>query len=444
MASLDLIVDISTTVGGPSLQVSSFGIPMVAASFTSPAWVERYRSYSDLDAVLADGFTVTSTVYRALATVFSQDPTVSLVGVGRRALASTNQLVITPVAASSRLYSLDVLGVDGVAYMANYSSDSSATVAEICAGLVASINGLAAGAAVTATDNTTNLSILADVAGQYFAVAPTNACAALVSMAQPHADPGIATDLAAIASENSEWYGVTLADDQGAATITAGAVWCAANGKFLVTGSQDSAIAAAGSADVASVVMATSNNYAEVAYHARAGLECIGGAVLGMFFSRDPGSVVLAGKTLAGISADVLSSTQLGYITSKRALSYTSYGSLSLLREGRMAGGQWADVVRDMDWFEAIAQADLVDAIASNDKLPYTDLGAAVLAGVLRSCLQRAEKAGVFAPGWSVWIPAVSVAAPADKNNRIYRPIKYFATLAGAIQSIEVRGSVTP
>jgi len=443
MASLDLIVDIHTSVAGPSVQVESFGIPMVAASFTSPAWSERYRSYSDLDSVIADGFTVTSPVYRALANVFAQNPTVSSCGVGRRALSSTNRVVITPVTANSRLYSFDVLGVDGVVYVASFTSDASATVVEICAGITAAINGLAAGAAVTATDNTSNVSVVADVGGSYFAVAPVAACYSLVSLAQPHADPGIATDLAAIAAENSEWYGVVLADDQGAATITAAAAWCAPNKKILVAGSQDSAIKAAGSADVASVVAATSNNYATIAYHSRAGHECIGGAVLGMFFARNPGAVVLAGKTLVGITADQLTNTEFNYIKTKKALSYTSFGSLSLLQEGRMAGGQWADVVRDMDWFEATARGALVDAIASNDKLPYTDVGAAVLSGVLRSCLQRAESAGVFASGWSVSVPAVSSVSPADKSNRIYRTLKYYAVLAGGIQSLGVGGTVT-
>lgn len=443
MASLDLIVDIHTSVSGPSVQVESFGIPMVAAYFTAPAWVERYRSYTELSAVEADGFAVTSPVYRAVSAVFAQDPTVSKVGVGRRALPGTNRVVITPGAANSRLYSFDVRGADGVDYVASYTSDASATVAEICAGLTVAINALAAGAALTATDNTIDVSVVADVPGAYFAIAPVAASLSLVSLAQTHSDPGIATDLAAILAENPEWYGVTLADDQGAATITAAAAWCTANKKMAFFGSQDSAIKAAGGSDVASVIGATSTDYVAVPFHARAGHECIGGAILGMFFARDPGAVVLSGKRMTGITTDTLSSTELGYITAKRALSYTSYGSLSLLREGRMLGGQWADVTRDMDWFEATTQGALVDAIANNDKLPYTDEGAAVLAGVMRSCLQNAESQGVFASGWSVWLPKVSAAVPADKSNRVYRPIKYRAVLAGAIQSVGVVGTVS-
>ena len=73
------------------------------------------------------------------------------------------------VAANSTTYSLTINGEE-----ASYTSDIDATVAEITLGLTNAINALVgAGAATTATDNGTNVTIQADVAGTPFLVVVT-------------------------------------------------------------------------------------------------------------------------------------------------------------------------------------------------------------------------------------------------------------------------------
>lgn len=60
---------------------------------------------------------------------------------------SKKEVLITPTAVNSTVYNTTVAG-----QLATYTSDGSATAAEICAGLVSAINGLS-GTGVTATDN---------------------------------------------------------------------------------------------------------------------------------------------------------------------------------------------------------------------------------------------------------------------------------------------------
>jgi len=72
----------------------------------------------------------------------------------------------TPIAANSTLY---VLSINGTAF--EYTSDSTATVAEITLGLTNDIN--AGSVPVTATDNGTSITLTSDIAGKAFTISST-------------------------------------------------------------------------------------------------------------------------------------------------------------------------------------------------------------------------------------------------------------------------------
>ena len=90
-------------------------------------------------------------------------------------VAVARVLTITPTAANGTVYTLGT--GDGLTKTATYTSDGSATVAEITAGLVAAWNASTAAelAEITAADITTAFTLTADTAGKYFSITSVGA-----------------------------------------------------------------------------------------------------------------------------------------------------------------------------------------------------------------------------------------------------------------------------
>ncbi|MEY4582865.1 MAG: hypothetical protein RL701_7568 [Pseudomonadota bacterium] len=87
-------------------------------------------------------------------------------GIGHFLNASRQVITVTPTAANAATYGVDITMADGTVYSStNYTADGSATVAEITAGVIALINATAV--PVTAVDNTTNYTLVADNSGDY-------------------------------------------------------------------------------------------------------------------------------------------------------------------------------------------------------------------------------------------------------------------------------------
>lgn len=145
MSFADDIASVTITRANVTPSRTGFGTPTIVAYHTLNA--DRVRSYSSLSAMSADGFRSHDPAYRAAAAVFSQTPRPRRVKVGRRALAPTQVIRVTPVSPSAgEVYSLKV---DGLAV--SYTADGTPTVAEVCTGLHAAIGALAVANAIVAT-----------------------------------------------------------------------------------------------------------------------------------------------------------------------------------------------------------------------------------------------------------------------------------------------------
>src|SRR5262249_29365230 len=90
---------------------------------------------------------------------------------------------------------------------------------------------------VTTTDNGTSLDIVATVAGAFFSLEVLDI--SKMKVAQTHADPGLAADLAAIALENNSWYAL-LFPFNSKACAQAIATFAESNIKLFIAQTQDS------------------------------------------------------------------------------------------------------------------------------------------------------------------------------------------------------------
>uniref|UniRef100_A0A6H1ZP34 Uncharacterized protein n=1 Tax=viral metagenome TaxID=1070528 RepID=A0A6H1ZP34_9ZZZZ len=88
---------------------------------------------------------------------------------GSAANMTAKVVVLTPTAAATTIYSVDIL-CEGITYTAQYDSTLGATLANICAALVAAINAMMPVQSVIASGGVTEVTLTAELAGLTFSV----------------------------------------------------------------------------------------------------------------------------------------------------------------------------------------------------------------------------------------------------------------------------------
>jgi hypothetical protein len=414
---------------------AGFGIPLVLGAHTHNT--DRVRFYSSTDGMVSDGFANTEPEYKFVASMLSQNPSPASICVGRRANRPTMRWAITPVAVSNATYSLKVNGTQ-----VNYTAGASPTVSSINLGLKALIDALTL--AVTTSDQTTYLRVLANAAGAYFTVEVLDT--SLLGIAQDNVDAGVAADLDAIKLVDSSWYAI-LSPYKSLAENQAIAVWTEAQIKLFLCESQDSAIitaAAAGATDIAAVVATAKYARTSCWYHQGDGTN-LAASLAGACLPLTPGSETWKFKQLAGVTPTKLTDTHIVNLKAKNCNWYYTLAGLNTTAEGWVASGDWVDTIRGRDWFVADTGAAMLTAFMNLPKVPYTDHGATVLQGVLISQLDKAVSAGLFSdnPKPTTTVPRVSAQSTSNRQARFFPNLNFTAQLAGAIHKVGVNGTVT-
>jgi hypothetical protein len=261
-----------------------------------------------------------------------------------------------------------------------------------------------------------------------------------IAIDDPSADAGIATDLAAAAVDDPDFFGFVI-DGTGGAEIAAAAAWALSNSRMFLGLSADSDIITAGSSDVASTLKAASNHFTGVMFSrdTAAGADA---ALLGRQLSRDPGSSSFHMKELAGVIADNLTATEFSVARGKNAITYVNTKGLNRTYDGKAASGRFLDITHGAEWLKArIAERCFIVA-ANLEKVDYTDNGIALYEAEIRAQLSEAESKALLAPGWTVTVPKVANVSSIDKAARELKNIKFNGILTGAIHKAVIDGTV--
>jgi hypothetical protein len=259
-------------------------------------------------------------------------------------------------------------------------------------------------------------------------------------------DPGVATDLAAVAVADNDWFGLVL-DSNGSAEVRAAAAWCETAKKFLGYTTSDQAHLGTGSVTALGYLMKSLGYlYSWGFWRAKIATPdaCASAALLGKELPKTPGSSHFAAKTLAGQYIDAITDAQRQAIEGYNLNHYTYLGDVGVTFPGKVAAGEWMDVVRDLAALRADLQADMVDTQISNDKIPIDDDGLGLVAAKIRSRLQLATDARVLAtnPKFTLTIPRPLDIPQSDRQARTVTGITWEARLAGAVLKIKIRGRV--
>lgn len=431
----DLITILITTATRTPSQ-RGFGIPMIL-SYTA-AWVERVRTYSQIDDVAVD-FATTTAEYKAAAKVFSQSPRPSSLLIGRAANKPAQQFEITPVVANTYVYTFKANGS-----VVTFTSDGSATAAEITAGLKAAFDAL--GLPVTSTQQAANatLRMVANVAGAFFSIESNDPN---MPVLQNHADPGTAADLTAIQAENDTWYGLITTHNSKAVIDAAGA-WIETAKKLYVTQTQDSAVrdtAISGTDDVGESTKAAALKHTMLIW-SKTTDDFAGAAFQGRVLPLPPGSWTGAFKELASVTAGSFTATQRTNLQARNVTFYEPTAGLNMTWEAKSAQGQYIDTTVFLDWLEATLAEAVFEVLVNAEKVPYTDKGIGAVEGAVRGVLKRASLPPIegIAPTFTVIVPKVADVPAADKATRTLKNVQFTATLTGAIHKVApIQGTIS-
>lgn len=455
MADLSRIVSVSVSTSAAAVKQANFGIPMVLGYHTVHG--DKVRSYANMTEVAVDHPVATNPgIYRACAAIFAQSPQVEEVKVGRLANAPTMLFHVVPLGTPviGTTYSVDLIGTDNETATASFVC-SAATVANVTLGLAGAIN-TAAVTGVTAVDATTHITVTG-TAGGWISVVPNSA--SLMDCRQADASALTSADLDAILVEDSDWYcflnttnsaqnattfSATFAQDSLSSDVGVAAAWAATNKKIYFAALQGEGIKSSSTAAIGHLIAATSNDYCVLSYH-KNGNEFQEAAWIGATMGRDPGSETFMFKRLSGITADSLTTTEMNNMEADGVNWYTTFGGIGMTGKGTASSGEFIDVTRDTDWFQARLQERLANMLINNAKVPFTDKGIAMVEAELRAQIREAIDAGFLAesPAAVITVPRAADVSAGNKAIRNLTGVQADATLAGAIHKVTLSVNIT-
>lgn len=498
--SLDSIINVAITAETKAPTRAGFGKALVSSYHT--VFPERVREYSGdvVDSMISDGFASDHPAVVAVGKHLSQNPKVSSVLVGREENTQKQKIELFPVTAALRAdyeYKIELNGVE-----LSFTTDATPLVSEITAGLTDAINpaawqastpytvgeyvtndtapvkvykcttaGTSAGSggptgtgsgivdgtcvwayvhadpAVTATDGTTKITVESDTVADYFTLEATERKLIRQENITPDGTPpdGIVADLAAMREENDTWY-VLLVTNQGRAVIEAVAAYVETLYKayFAVTG-DDETYDSTVSDDVISTLQAAAYARTMISYHHKPMTEFMDAAWAGKGLPYEPGEITWKFKTLAGVTYSDLTTTEQAALKAKDGNYYIREAGINFTTEGVTAAHEFFDVVRGSDWLRARLQENIFFRLVNAKKIPYTDKGVALIENEVQAVLKEAQGNDFIAidPEPVVTAPLVADIPVLDRATRLLPDVEFSGTLAGAIHSLEINGTIS-
>lgn len=270
-------------------------------------------------------------------------------------------------------------------------------------------------------------------------------------------DTTITDTLNAIKDADNDWYGIVDTEHVKATQLLV-AAWAEANKKIYFAGSQEADIVdttdAADTTSLAAQFKAATYARSSCLYLTAADTLYPDAALFGKLLPKDPGSYTAKFKTLAGITVDALTDTQIKNGTDKFANVYTTIGGVNIIQNGTVAANEWIDNIIFIDWLEARIIESVYGGLVNNDKIPFTDAGIAAIQSLITEPLELGQTRGGISPlakdsegnqigGFVVTVPKLEDVPTADRIARNLPDVKFTAWLAGAIQSTRINGIVT-
>lgn len=254
----------------------------------------------------------------------------------------------------------------------------------------------------------------------------------------------IATCMAAALQANNEWYGWVLTAPTDDADVVAAIEWTETQN--LIYGFDRTTITLPTGLSVNTTYFRSFGFYSpDNAF--------LSVAAMASCFSFTPGNETWALKTLGGMNINNLSSADMTTLKSLKLNYFQLYAGVGVTQTGITLGGEWIDVIRFRDWLENDMQLRLFNLLKTNPKIPYTNKGIGLVENQMIASLIQGQRQqgiapdeydseGTLIPGFTVFVPNRFDISAADKAARVLNGCTFEAFLAGAIQVVNVNGSL--
>lgn len=444
--SLDTIALVTISLQPPPISLAGFGTALTAAILTvdqGNSWDSIYGSGvkvitltpQDFKAALtALGVTSTEQLHRSLTAEVSQDKVPARMKVGRRGTTTAQVSQFNIDAAEDGDYTVTVNGTPFV------HTSSSETATQIKDALITLVD--AAPEVSSVTVDTDSASVTAVEAGVTFSISVTHsATPANISVELTTPSVGITEDIQIWETEDSDWYEL-IESTRSSGVIKDASADIESRIKIFQGQTDDAVAQTSGTTDIGSVLKGLALDRTGLWFH-NDDTEHSEAAISGFMLPQDPGSATWAGNTIKGVTGITL--TGESFLADKNYNWNENFAAagFTMTRTGKMASGQFIDIIRGRDFLQNLIQTRLVDAIRKEPKIPYTDRGGDMIGTVIRTALVEAAGNGLIVEdSIVVTIPAVATQSSTSKGNRDFPNVTFSATLQGAIHSIVVNGSL--
>lgn len=429
------IVSVSISANTRTPTRAGFGTPLLMTYHTN--FTDLVREYEDLTDLVSDGFAATSPTYYMAQALLSQNPRPESFKVGRlpAAFTQTQTLVMTS-ATQGDVVSFTILDSNGTATDISYTILGSETTSTVATAVELLIEAATAGSATTSAASTATITVTG-AAGEmiYFSNLSSN-----ITYTDTTIDANYDDALTALQVVDDDWYFV-LTDINSEANSDLIAAWAETRTKHYVYQTMNTLEKSAGTLFSGMDSNAYDRSVGLFVENAEEYGAC---AWVGVMAPKDPGSATWKFKSLTGVTASNLTTTQESYLEGLNANFYTEIAGIGVTTEGVAASGEFVDIQHGIDWLTARIQERLFGIIAGADKVPYTDAAVDSLLNEIISVMEIGVDRNFLVTGTlTATAPKVADIDVADRAARLLPDVKFGATLAGAIHKTVLVGTLT-
>lgn len=171
-------------------------------------------------------------------------------------------------------------------------------------------------------------------------------------------------------------------------------------------------------------------------------------ALVGATSGRPAGSFTYKNLMLKGITAKVLSDAELKAIHDAHAMAFVIKCGEGVTSDGKATSGEYVDIIDSQDYVVGRIEHETQQLLNHADKIPYDNKGIAMLENVCVNVLKDAANNGMIAedengaPDYSVNYKPRSETKQPDRAARKYVEGSFRFALAGAVHTVEVKGTI--
>lgn len=453
--AIDQIVPVNIKVGAIIPSQVSFGVPMIAAQFatskTTTAFT-RTRVYTSLTDLVSDGWSTLDPVYLWAAALLSQNPSVQKFIVGRRDSADSDwAAALTAIQAENGGWYAFTAVPNGIT-TANIITEQlqiaawaetakrpfftdSADSAILAAGTTDAASQIAAFArnySIVSYHAPTAATVSATVTGGATQATSTIATASTGVVTLTFSAAFVASNVIA-GTVNGQAYSVSYASSDTATFAALVAALQALSGTTVV------AVNPSGAFGSRSILIGV------VSGAIPSSGESVSAAWMGYLLPLPLGSWNPSYRQLAGTAPDTMTVGQKTVAWGKKCNTFTQVAGMNFTERGFVAGGAYLyfDVTFGIDWITTNVQTAVLQVLSADTKVPFSDGGGVLLKSIVKGVLNMAAANGILdASSIDVTVPKVADISSTDKGNRNFPNVNFKARLLGAVNTVQINGTV--